>query len=610
VARLIGDAYIAILPQLSQFRTDADAGVRRALGTIDADVMVGADMAEFTSKVEAYKQILADGPPADIKVGADILSAQRGMAEMLAESQVLRERLGKIPLSMDDSMGITAMRAMGGELDELIQKLTVLQKAKLNPALSGAIDNELRRLTGQVDTLQAKMAHLDPHMDSDDARTQLAAMMLQVEDISAGLKDMELDPNDFKGKAKLLSFQSQVMAIARELGNMPLDADTLPMQVKLASLIAEARGFQEVLSASKADPSDLDILTSIGQFSEADRSLNMLEANIEKLGDKAPAAMELVSDAASDLRARLASLRQVEFFSPDVATEAASVSSDVKRLDAAFKAIVPDMAAVTGGSEHMAHGFGIFGRAIAAIQNTHIPLFATSTSYAENADAMDKGIAVLGKNFLTTASGAHLLIETVIELTAVWGPAIVGMTAFGIAAYPIAKDIYTQFSNMKTVVEATGQSLKSSATGLTSMRAGVSGVEAAIKPEVLQLWGDFLTLKGSSHFADVMKQIGGVLDDFGAKIAVDLNSKTTSTFLEHASSDIAGLGDAFIQLGRIIGTLLKAVPGYAELLLKFGDAALTGMADVVQAAEPAIAIFLKVHGAIFYLGLGGGYRVR
>jgi hypothetical protein len=245
-----------------------------------------------------------------------------------------------------------------------------------------------------------------------------------------------------------------------------------------------------------------------------------------------------------------------------------------------------------------AKGFGIFGRALAAIQNTHIPLFATSMQYAKDADILDKGLANLGKNFITTASGFHLVAEAVIEFTAVWGPAIIGLTAFGLAAYPIARDVYAQFKNVRTEVTAAGQSFD-------HVNAGMNKLSVAVKPQALQLWGDWLTISSNkgSHFATVLKNIGGVLDNFAAKAVVALNSNTGGTFLNKAAGDINLLGQSFQQVGRIVNTLLKSVPGYAEILLKLGTAALTVSADVIQAAQPIIAKFLAIHGAIFYLGL-------
>jgi hypothetical protein len=258
----------------------------------------------------------------------------------------------------------------------------------------------------------------------------------------------------------------------------------------------------------------------------------------------------------------------------------------VRALDSALKSLETDTGLTAADANQAAQGFGILGRAIAAIKNTHIDLFGGALSNTPL------------PNFLTQASGIHMLVEGVVELTAVWGPMLLGLGAFAALAYTTGKDVFDQFTNMNTVVEATGAKFK-------GLSGGVKSLESAIQPQVMQLFGDYLSVAANQggHFRDVMTSIGGVLDNFGAKIAMDLNSQKTSQFLSKAASDLQGVGVAFGDLGRIIHTLMEAVPGYAEMLLKFGDGFLGIAANVTQALEPAIAWFLKLHGAIFYLGL-------
>ena len=239
------------------------------------------------------------------------------------------------------------------------------------------------------------------------------------------------------------------------------------------------------------------------------------------------------------------------------------------------------------------------GSAIGNVTSVHIPLFATALHVADDETSVfNKGLTNLGQNFLTSASGLHLAMEAVVEFTAVWGPATLALGLFAAAAVPTALQIGLQLKNMATTSQATGQQF-------ATLKTQGSGLVAALKPEVMQLFGEALLAasNNSGQLTRALSAVGTVLDNFGAEIDKVLASSSTSKFLSSAAGDVQGLGVAFTQVGRIIGTLLSAVPGYAAILLKLGDGALTVAADITQAAQPIIKAFLAIHGAVFYVGL-------
>jgi hypothetical protein len=192
------------------------------------------------------------------------------------------------------------------------------------------------------------------------------------------------------------------------------------------------------------------------------------------------------------------------------------------------------------------------------------------------------------------------MTEAVVETLAVWGPAAIAATAFGLAAEPAVMEVVTQLRNMNTASAATGQSFASLATEGQS-------VTDAVRPTVLEAFGVGLnTIQSSSGtLAPVLSKLGGAFDQLAAKASVALSSNSGGTFFQQASDDLLKLVDSFTAVGSIIGTLAKAVPGYAEVLLNFGDAGLHAGADIVAGIEPVLAVFLKLHGAILYGGLAG-----
>lgn len=470
----------------------------------------------------------------------------------------------------------------------------------------GDADAQIRRA---LSTLDPKVrVGADTAQFLADVEAAKAAVSAQVLHLSSILNGLKIDPNDLEARAKLLGLQNQALALAHQLKKMPVDADTLPVEAKLMALNAQVKRFADAMSSGGGGAAldNLGMAEAELQFKAADAAVGKLSADLKTMGGDSKAT----AGAVEELAARAASLRQGGFVTQNDLAKVQALAADTKRLSSA-------VAGASGSAQQAAQGFGIFGRAIAAISNTHVPLFATALHRADDSvKTLDNGVlslvpGLMGLNnsFLFTASGVHMLIEGVIEFTAVWGPALTALTAFGIVAYPLFKDIYAQLTNMKTVANATGGSFKMLGQNGKTLSGGLSQLQQDIKPQVLQLWGDYLTLASdkSDHFGGVLKSVGNVLDTFGAKLVNALNSKTTSTFLNKAAGDIQGIGDGFVQLGRIIGTLLQVMPGYAEILLKVGDAGLTMAADLVEALKKPLGYFLAFHGAIFYLGLAATF---
>lgn len=538
--RLIGDAYIAVLAQTSDFRSGAEEGIRRALLGIDPKVPVGADTVPFLADVEAAREAIlgANGGKIDLYVGANTAGAQRGIAEMLAEGELLRDRLKSIPITTDDNASIIAMRGMGKDIDELLTKMGYFSRMKTVPQLHlDTFDNELRRAMMSVEALDTKFAHLGQDFDVDSAITRLALMRAQVIDISAGLKEMEIDPGDYQGRAKLLSFQAQVMAVAKELRGMKVDADTLPMEAKLAGLTAQTRKWQESL-AEPGGGGDVNVLTS-----------------------------------------------------------------DVTRLSSALKSA--DKNATSASRSTM--GLGFAGYALSAIWSKiphEIELFGGALGDLYGVISGGKELASLPNHLLNVATGFHLGMEAAIEFTAVWGPALITLTAFGIAAIPTVKGIYDQIVSLRTASMATGDSLD----GL-----GKSGKSLAdwVKPSVLEAFGEGLVALDdkSSNTGKMLAGLGAGIDQLVAQAAVAFDSKAGGTFFQTGSSDALELMHAFANLGSVLGAFMRVVPGYAEELLQFGTDFLGMTAKVANNrwVDDVLGGFLKLHGAIFYGGLAGTF---
>jgi hypothetical protein len=202
-------------------------------------------------------------------------------------------------------------------------------------------------------------------------------------------------------------------------------------------------------------------------------------------------------------------------------------------------------------------------------------------------------------HFLSAVSGWHLLTEAVIETAAIWGPAAIAITAFGVVAAPVVEDLTQRMDALHTSSTALGQAVY-------PLSGGFKTLADSVKPEVYTLFGEALvaTSKSSGTFGSAMSAMGKTLDDLGARFVFAITQgKGMSTFMSGAVKDFGTLGTAIGNFGGIIGTVFKAVPGYASILLGVGTQILHVVEIFTEAAEPVIAFGLAAHGAIIYLGL-------
>lgn len=204
-------------------------------------------------------------------------------------------------------------------------------------------------------------------------------------------------------------------------------------------------------------------------------------------------------------------------------------------------------------------------------------------------------------HMLQSVSVLHVLLDGIVEITAVLIPAAVALTAFGIAATPTFAEIYKQ---MRAVV-ITSQALQQNIYPLTG---GFQKMAAAVQPEVYVLFGEALVVMGKNTgtFTDLAQKAGKVIDDLGARIANALLQPGTGKFVDVAVSDLKKILDIFGNIFGTFGNILKVMPGYAEILLGIMDN-LTATVERLSSSgfvQWLIGSFLAFHGFIVWAGLG------
>jgi hypothetical protein len=196
----------------------------------------------------------------------------------------------------------------------------------------------------------------------------------------------------------------------------------------------------------------------------------------------------------------------------------------------------------------------------------------------------------------------HILGDAVIEFGAVTIPATIAVTAWGVAAADAVNNVVRQVTAYHTVSDAFQQSLPIFGKATGAMEA----LHKAVQPQVYQLFGDALTIMNAKtgEFSQLALGTGTILDRLGARFANAVTSGNTfSVFMKNAIPDVAKIGDSLGNLGGVFGNLMKAVPGYANVLLNLFDGFTKIAETATRVAEPVIAVGLALHGFILYTGL-------
>lgn len=204
--------------------------------------------------------------------------------------------------------------------------------------------------------------------------------------------------------------------------------------------------------------------------------------------------------------------------------------------------------------------------------------------------------------WLATVSGMHMLVEGIVELSAVLIPATIAFGVFAGAAIPTIQDMYQAEKNIHTVSQALGLQMP-------GLSGGFKEIANAVQPEVYILAGEALNTinNKTGEFKTIAMGAGQVMDSLGARIEMALGSQGFTGFISHGVDDLKTLGSVIGNVFGILGNLLKTVPGYAEILFSALNNVTGALENITSsgAVQGIVAVALGLHGAIFYAGLAG-----
>lgn len=551
--RLIGDAYIAILPDVSYFRTRASAEINSALAGQKFTVPITGDTRDVTAKIAAIAAALK-GLNKQAKIDLNTKQAIADVAGLEAAIVGLWDRLENIPVDLDDSKGLAKLYGLMAGSEALAKQLEDIGDAdfNINKALA-----KFYTLESGAKALQEQIAHLDANVNDAGANAHILEMGANVKVLANELDTLRADVTDTAALSKIITMQAAALKLAHQLNDMPVTADTLPFEAALFKLAAQVEAFKKSLGDVKIS-SQFILPKTPGAYSTLNTgSLNPAEARM----------MDDLTVKTLDAMTAFRSLNKVE-------TDNSGVSS----------LVVAGMAKIAAGqSMIIASNAGGWWGAL----TTHVRLFG---------GALD---SILPK-LLTSVSVWHIAADVILEFAAAWGPALIAVGTFAAYAYPVGEKIYGQWSNINKILDGVGGKLP-------DLGSQFDTIERAIQPSILIAFGEYMMVIGhnAQSLGDALAKVGEVVDVWGAKLVGWAASaqKSFDNIVSVGAKDFAQIGYGFEQVFRIIGDLIKDLPGYVHILLTIGDAILTMGADAVAAAAPLLKVGLAIHGFMIYVGL-------
>ena len=549
--RLIGEAYISLLPDSSLFRTRATSEVDAALAGIRGHIKLTADAGDVASKISAIAAALKGlNKTANIQLGTK--GAITSLAALDAALTSLRDRAENIPLDMNDTRGLAKLYGLLAGIDALEEQASnVNADFNINRAIS-----KLYTMETGVKTLEDAASSMRADFNITEATAHFAELNVYVRKLADQLSNMRANVNDAAALAKIVSMQAATLKLAKQLENMPVTADSLPFQAAMFKLAAEVEAFKKTLEMPVAAQVTLPVKPGAYQtFGVSGLS---------------PGEAQMMDQLAAQTLSAMTSFKSLNVELKDTNTLGTLAAAGLAKIAATDSMII---------SSGMGNWWGFL--------NTKIRLFG---------GALD---SVLPK-FLTQVSMWHLGADTILELAAAWGPAIIAVSAFAAVAAPIGEKIYGQWKNINTIIDGVGGKLPDVGNGFDVL-------QRAIEPSVMVAFGEALMIvnRNAAPLGAALAKVGAVIDAWGAQLVswAGTAEKSFAGVISVGAKDFAQLGYAVEQVFRIIGSLIKDLPGYVHILLTIGDAILTVAADAVQFASPLLKAGLALHGFILYVGL-------
>lgn len=226
----------------------------------------------------------------------------------------------------------------------------------------------------------------------------------------------------------------------------------------------------------------------------------------------------------------------------------------------------------------------------------------TAANTAPIAAAANGATRLWGTGIQLTTLAVHGLVSGFIEWLAV---AIPGTIALGAAAFVAAQgagNLYDHLSAMYTTTEATANIFGKTTPQILGMGHAMQTAQNEANPDVYQILGAAINLvkENTGNLAQVGLSVGQVFDTFAAKLVYDFSAaggagKTMNGLLSNMEPDLIEFGQILGNMGHGLADFAADMPGAANMLLSFLDAASRVVSMVGDIPAPIIMAGMALH---------------
>lgn len=175
--RLIGDAYIAILPDATMFRPDLDAKIKSAMAGFKAKIPVTGDTSDIDKKIAAVAAALK-GLNGQAAIEFQTKEAIADIAGLQLALSKLKDRAENIPLDMDNTKAIAKTYSVLAGINALSKQ-----------AESMRADFDINRALAKLYTMEAALKGLET-----TASEAMASKAAAIADAAKAFKDSSVIP--------------------------------------------------------------------------------------------------------------------------------------------------------------------------------------------------------------------------------------------------------------------------------------------------------------------------------------------------------------------------------------------------------------------------------
>ena len=553
--RLIGDAYIAVIPDTSPF--DAlKAGLDAKAAAVHPQVKVGAELDKgVLQKILAQIKALRS----DIQVGLGLKPADvakvKSKLKALGDTAVVGVRLSPSELAAAKATLESYLRGSDAEIHltaDIIEKYGTPRRPSHLPPVPVDVVAEFKKAT-----LAKIKAEMDAASKADpvEISTEISPASMAISKFAFDnfVKTLKAKPNiDFTAPLRgMASLENQARYLSGILKNMT---------------VGEGPGITRGAA---------DLINRLRQIQTQADTLRKALANMQLQGIDTTKYDQSLANVDSVTSATLRSvIGNWQNFGDAVGKTKAKVDIAAAATTAAMNVFI----------QGAGTGWGI-------LQNK-IVLFA---------GVLDKVLP----QALTRVSVWHLAADWIAEFAAVLAPAAIDVGLWGAAVTPIFADVGNRLKDMQSAAAATGTSIGIFNYNAKGAIGPIQSLQNKLQPGVWEIFGDAVRVATSKTgaFSTIVQGVQQVVLNLAARMTEAFKSSTFSTILQNGVTDFQRFGTIIGNLGGAFGSFVKDVPGYAAVIEELFVKLSYGIENFVNFAGPVIKAGLALHGFFLYTGL-------